>query len=474
MHFDGTRSARRGVVGRRTFLVAGGLGLCGWEARAGALTAPVKEAPARSTILIWLSGGASHIDTWDMKPDAPAEFRGEFKPVATTAPGVNLCEHLPMLAQQAHHLAVVRSLGHYGRGTGDHHAGYYYNLTGHAPDSSFPALLNDRTPLETDWPFIGSVVAAGRPRVADLPSVVTLPQKPGAPRYTRPGQFSARLGTEYDPVYVIGRRDKPTEFALPSLSLDGDVSAARLAARRGLLGAVDDAVRTFEKSRAVEAFDSKQRRAFELLGSARARSAFDLSGESEIVRARYGSTVNGMSMLLARRLVEAGVPFVSVFWSEDPDLDALCKSAGGWDTHGSNFACLKDRLLPEFDRCFSALLEDLNARGLLDQTLVTVNSEMGRTPRIGDVRSGGAKGAGRDHWTSCMSVLFAGGGIQGGQTYGTSDRVAAYPADHPVGPEDVALTVAHAMGVADGEVKDREGRPFALLPQDGKPILALF
>jgi hypothetical protein len=463
-------------VRRRTFLVAGGLGLCGLGAGAvpaAPAPAPAGRAKAKSTILFWLSGGASHLDMWDMKPEAPAEFRGEFRPVETSAPGLRLCEHLPLLSRQAHHVAVVNSLGHFGRGTGDHHAGYYYNLTGREPDPSFNALLNARTPRATDWPFLGSVVAASRPPRADLPSLVTLPQKPGAPAFTRPGQFSARLGLDFDPVYVLGSRERPAQFSLPALSLQGDVSVDRLVSRRGLLGTVDEAVRSLDRARVVRDFDGQQRRAFDLLASGRSKAAFDLSTEPERVRERYGRTVNGMSLLLARRLVEAGVPFVSVFWMEDPALDKVCKSAGGWDTHGSNFYCLRERLLPEFDRAFSALVEDLHARGMLDETLVLVNSEMGRKPRVGDVRSGGAQGAGRDHWTNCMSVLFAGGGVRGGQVYGSSDRVGAYPADHPVSPEDVALTVFHAMGVPQREALDREGRPFPLLP-DGAPILGLF
>src|SRR5437764_13029983 len=185
---------------RRTFVVAGGLGLLG-----GSLApAATRKRIARSAILIWLSGGASHIDTWDMKPDAPVEYRGEFRPVATSAPGVRLCEHLPRLARQAHHLAVVRSLGHYGRGTGDHHAGYYYNLTGREPDPTFRQLLNNRKPLASDWPFLGSVVGYKRPLHPSLPQIVALPQKPGFPSYTRPGQFAARLGMEHDAAYVLG------------------------------------------------------------------------------------------------------------------------------------------------------------------------------------------------------------------------------------------------------------------------------
>jgi len=463
------------LLSRRTFLVAGGLGLGGLCAPGPVPAAgpPEGGGKARSTILIWLSGGVSHIDTWDLKPEAPVEFRGEFRPIATSAPGIRLCEHLPGLATQAHHLAVVNSLGHFGRGTGDHHAGYYYNLTGHAPDPSFRALLNDRKPMPGDWPFLGSVVASRRPTHPYLPQLITLPQKPGAPQYTRPGQFSARLGLQYDPVYVHGTLDKPLDFALPTLSLQGDVTVDRLQSRRGLLTAIDESIRTFERSGPIRDYSGQQQRAFSLLTSARSKAAFEVAQEPPAVRARYGATLNGMSMLLARRLVEAGVPFVSVFWMEDPALDKLCKSGGGWDTHGNNFGCLRDRLLPEFDRSFSALLGDLHDRGTLDQTLVLVNSEMGRQPRVGDPRSGGASGAGRDHWTNCMSVLLAGGGIKGGQTYGSSDKFAAFPADHPVAPEDIAKTVYHAMGIGDLETVDREGRPSSLL-EEGAPLKALF
>ena len=210
-----------------------------------------------------------------------------------------------------------------------------------------------------------------------------------------------------------------------------------------------------------------------LLTSARSKAAFHIAQEPPAVRDRYGATINGTSILLARRLVEAGVPCVSVFWMEDPALDKPCKSGGGWDTHGDNFGCLRDRLLPEFDRSFSALLSDLHDRGTLDETLVLVNSEMGRQPRVGDRRSGGVSGAGRDHWTHCMSALLAGGGIRGGQTYGSSDKIAAFPADCPVGPEDIAKTVYYAMGIEDLETVDREGRPSNLL-EAGAPLKAIF
>jgi len=468
MHYG--HSTIRAALTRRVFLAAGGLGFAGLHAptlasAAKTTPAPARRQPAQSTILIWLSGGASHIDMWDLKPNAPKEYRGEFQPIATSAPGVRLCEHLPLLARQAHHLALVNSLGHYGRGTGDHHAGYYYNLTGHAPDPSFRQLLNNRKPYPSDWPFLGSVVMSKRPPHPYLPSLISLPHKPGFPEYTRPGQFAARLGLEYDASYVYGSLAKPLEFVAPVLTLEGDVDARRLQSRRHLLTTLDAAARSAEGFGPVRTFGRQQEKAFSLLASSQTKGAFDVSKEPPAVRDRYGPTVNGTSMLMARRLVEAGVPFISVFWMEDPKLAGPCKSGGGWDTHGSNFSCLRQHLLPEFDRCFSALLADLHERGLLRRTLVLVNSEMGRQPKVGDPRSGGPGGAGRDHWTHCMTAVLAGGGVRGGQTYGASDKVAAYPADRPVAPEDIAKTLYHVMGVDDLEAIDREGRPFNLLPE---------
>jgi uncharacterized protein (DUF1501 family) len=257
------------------------------------------------------------------------------------------------------------------------------------------------------------------------------------------------------------------------LALRGDVSPDRLEARHDLLQALDAARRCVDESAPVQDFTTNQQRAFTLLASQQTQAAFDLRREPPAVQARYGPGINAMSMLLARRLVEAGVPFVTVFWKGDPALDTLCRSGGGWDTHGNNFNCLRDHLLPEFDRPFAALLDDLHQRGLLEQTVVLVSSEMGRKPRIGDPRSGGANGAGRDHWTACMSVLLAGGGIRGGQVFGASDRRAEYPLDNPVAPEHIAHTVFHAMAIDDLTTTDRQGRPFHLL-EEGRPLTELF
>ncbi|QDV22296.1 DUF1501 domain-containing protein [Aureliella helgolandensis] len=465
---------------RRAFLVASASGFAGLQfglpqqiARAAdAHAAPSSGGKAKSVILFFLCGGASHIDTWDMKPDAPVEYRGPFASRATSAPEIRLCEHLPQLAKQAHHLAIIRSVCST-VSTNDHHAGYYYNLTGHAPDSTFLSLGNDRRPYSDDWPYIGSVVGARRPQRDGLPNALTLPHMPSAPPYTRPGQFAARLGVEFDPLYIQAARSEPLKFQAPSLVLSGDVTPDQLLSRQRLLEALDGARRQFEKSAAEQLWEQHQQRTLDLLLSSNTTKVFDIASEPKAVRERYGQSVNATSLLMARRLVEAEVPFITVFWKEDEALKNQCKSAGGWDTHGNNFECLKNHLLPEFDQAFSGLVEDLGDKNLLDQTLLLVTSEMGRTPKIGDPRSGGTSGAGRDHWTHCMSVLMAGGGIQGGRTWGASDRFGEYPAEQPLTPADIAKTVYHAAGIDDLRATDGQGRPYNLL-DEGQAITGLF
>jgi hypothetical protein len=462
-------------VHRRQFLVASTLGFAGLakaeaDRAEAATTLPPGRGTATSTILIWLSGGPSHIDLWDMKPEAPAEVRGAFRPVATSAPEIRFCEHLPHLARQAQRLALVRSLGQRGRGPNDHHPGYYYHLTGHPAGPVFP---NSRTPLPSDWPFIGSVVAAKRPPQSTLPPLIWLPARPEDPR---PGTIAARLGPQHDPLLVQGRHAAPLEFHVPALTLEGDVTVARLNDRRELLATLDAAQMDFERHTPVRNYQPLQQKAFALLSSAGTKTAFDVSHEPESVRRQYGETVNAMSMLMARRLVEAGVPFVTVYWYHDYEQDKRRGCLGGaWDTHWKNFSCLKDYLLPRFDQPFAALLGDLHERGLLEQTLVVVTSEMGRTPKLGDPRSGGIGAAepGRDHWTYCQTAILAGGGIRGGQVYGSSDKFAAYPADKPVGPEHIAHTVYHAMGIRDLVAYDNQNRPYHLL-EEGEPLTTLF
>lgn len=408
-----------------------------------------------------------------MKPDSPSAYRGPFDPIKTTAPGMLLCEHLPLTAKQGRHLAVVQGVTDGGRATGDHHAGYYYNLTGHAPDMTFRTQGNDRRPYRDDWPFMGSVVGSRRPQHPSLPNVITLPHKPSRAPYTRPGQFAARLGVEHDPFYLMGDAKNATTFHAPTLSLQGGITKGRINQRKSILAAMNQVRRELDQSQDIQSLSIQQKKAFDLLASSSTTNAFDLSEESDNTRKRYGESINATSLLMARRLVEAGVPFVTVFWKENEKIKSKCKSAGGWDTHGNNFDCLKNYLLPEFDQAYSALIEDLAKRDLFDDTLVLVSSEMGRKPKIGDPRSGGTSGAGRDHWTACMSVLMAGGGIRGGQVYGATDKHAEYPANQPIGPEDVTRTVYHAMGIDDLTMSDTKGQPVNLI-EAGKPLLKLF
>lgn len=467
-------------VSRRSALVASGTALAGLPFATGQDLAVAAEAGAattngraRSTILFFLCGGASHIDTWDMKPEAPSEIRGEFHPIATSAPGVRLCEHLPQVARQAHHLAVINSVD--GTDPTNSHLAYYYHLTGHTLDPSFVTLGGNRRQQRDDWPFMGSVVASKCGPRSTLPNAISFPWIPEGPPDIRAGQFAGRLGVEHDPMYVLGSLDRPLEFHAPALSLDASMTADRISDRRSLLTHLDHSRRELESFAAARTWLRHQERAFSLLTSSATSRAFDLFREPAALRARYGETVNGMCLLLARRLVEANVPFITVYWM--PDKQAAernkCASAGGWDTHGNNFHCLKEMLLPEFDRAFSALLEDLADRGLIDSTLVLVTSEMGRQPKIGDTRTGGASGAGRDHWTYCLTDLMAGGGIRGGRTYGASDRHAALPSEHRVTPADIAKTVYQAMGVNDLMTVDNQNRPYNLL-DEGEPIEALF
>jgi Protein of unknown function (DUF1501) len=414
---------------------------------------------AKSCIFIFLFGGPSQLDTFDMKPDAPAEYRGEFRSVQTPVAGIRLCEHLPRTARQACHLALVRSLTMTGLSIGDHHADTYYVLTGRKPDRSFFVEGINRPPRPGDWPSIGSVVAWRRPQ-PKLPALVQLPTRSGeVTGYVNPGQFSGLLGPAHEAVVVRGELDKPRHLSAPAFELPSDVPAERLGGRRDLLKRVDVWRRSVEKT---GDHDVHRRRALELLTSASARRAFDVGKEPAAVRDRYGDDVNGQSFLMARRLVEAGVPFVCVHW-----LGRRFGAGLSWDTHSDNFGQLKNVLLPAFDAAFSALLDDLSQRGLLDETLVVVAAEMGRTPRVGDPRTASKAAPGRDHWIHCQTALFAGGGIRGGQVYGSSDKVAGYPASDPVRPERIAATVYQAMGIPSRELifTDRENRPHHLVEE---------
>lgn len=471
--------ARR--VSRKKFLTASATALAGLSGHPTVVSRVSEEAVsietrngrARSTILFFLCGGASQIDTWDMKPSAPAEIRGEFQPILTSAPEIQLCEHLPLTARQAHHLAVIRSVD--GTDPTNSHLGYYRQLTGHELDPATIRVPAERRQQLDDWPFIGSVVSAKLPRKSGLPGAISYPWIPEGPPDIRAGQFAGKLGIEHDPLYLFANPQSPMHFQAPALTLDEQTTVEKLLNRRVLLDELGETRRRIDAHQHAELWQQQHDRAFSLLTSLAAADAFDLTKEPESLRHRYGMTINGMGLLLARRLVEAGVPFITVYWMPDKARaeELRCSSAGGWDTHGNNFQCLREMLLPEFDRGFSALLEDLSDRGLLETTLVLVTSEMGRQPRIGDPRSGGVTGAGRDHWTYCMTDLLAGGGIRGGQVFGSSDRYGEYPLEKRVTPADIAKTIYHSMGIRDLSAVDKQNRPWNI-QEDGRPLLELF
>lgn len=454
---------------RRDILQVGALGSLGLTLPSvlGAREIQAKDPPTRradACILVYLFGGPSHIDTFDMKPDAPSDFRGEFAPIASNVPGISLCEHFPALAKQTDQFTVIRSMNHLHP---RHGYGLYYMFTGrpHArPDLDAP-------PTPDDFPNVGSVVAKVRgPRTA-FPPAVTLP------RWNRfldvpndyAGETAGFLGHTYDP-WLIKAEPNSTEFEVSGIDLPENVSLGRLGERRQLLESLDRQVAHLGQSAQAEQYDSLYRQAFALVTSPKARAAFRLEQEKAALRDRYGRHPFGQGLLLARRLVEAGTCLVTVNWHND---GSDVKSPF-WDTHKDNFNTLKKRLIPPVDQGLSALLADLASRGLLERTLVVVMGEFGRTPKIGRVVMNAAtNSSGRDHWPHAYSVLMAGGGVRGGQVYGASDKRAAYVTDDPVSPPDLVATILWALGIDPaGTITDRLGRPHRL--SEGQPVVGIF
>jgi hypothetical protein len=458
-------------MGRREFLRAGSLSLLGLGlpeflgTRAGLAgrAAPGAAAPppkARACILLFMWGGPAQQDTWDPKPDAPAEYRGEFKPIATNVPGIQVCEHLPRLARRADQLAIIRSMTH---GEVDHTTATHFLLTGREQPRR-------GAPRAEDWPSYGGVLAKlGRGRGPLPPFVTLMPKVPdGAPRFVEEshGQGAGWLGPVYDPLR-IDADPAGANYHVADFNLHADVPLARSNRRQALLRDLDRQVRTLGRDVEAAAMAAQYERAFALLAARDVAGAFDLSREDPRTRERYGMNVHGQSVLQARRLVEAGVPLVTVFWQND----GITNVSVYWDTHNRNFLDLKTRLCPAADQAFAALLDDLGQRGLLDETLVVWSGEMGRTPRVGQSVVGGAGAGhdGRDHWATVFTTVLAGGGIRGGTVHGASDRYAAHPARQPTPPADLAATVYHCLGVDPRlQLYDRLGRPTTLCK--GTPI----
>jgi uncharacterized protein (DUF1501 family) len=389
-----------------------------------------------------------------LKPDAPVEYRGEFKPIQTNVNGIQICEHLPRLARHADKLALIRSLTH---GDVDHTTATHFLLTGR----EVPARGK---PLANDWPGYGSVLARlGRGRGPLPPFVSMMPRVPnGAPRFVEEshGQGAGWLGGLYNPLRIDADASQP-DYRVGDFSLHADVPRQRTNRRQALLRNLEGQRRALAKQPQLLAMGAHYQRAFSLLASPQVTRAFDLSRESPRVRDRYGMNIHGQAVLQARRLVEAGVPLVTVFWQND----GITNVSVYWDTHNRNFIDLKTRLCPATDQAFSALLDDLEQRGMLDETLVVWTGEMGRTPRVGQSVPGGAGAGrdGRDHWGRVFTAVLAGGGIRGGVVHGASDRYAAFPAHSPTPPADLAATIYHLLGVDPRtQILDRLSRPYTL------------
>ena len=451
-----------GQYDRRELLRVGGLSLFGGMTLPGLLhaadTGKARDGSARSVILLNLLGGPSHQDMFDLKPNAPTEIRGEFKPIETSLPGLQICELLPNTARLMHRASLIRTITH------------TYNA--HNPLAMMTGFANGEnaqlTADRSDPPDIGAICQYLGMGSDDTPCAVCLPCYPGwgesgqYPGIRRPGPYGGYLGSQYDPMFSLcqptfEKKDHPGPYnpamplgepMMPSLDSLLDMSSGRLDRRRSLLEQIDSRFKTLTTSRAVDRMDKFQQRAFTMLSSSKARDAFDLSCEDDTLRDRYGRNLYGSSLIVARRLVEAGVPFVSVH------QEIFGRNGHSYDMHENNFDMLREFNLPLLDTLFPALVEDLEARGLLESTLVIVMGEMGRSPKVN------AK-AGRDHWPQCGFSLMIGGGVRQGMVFGTTDKHAAYPESHPVSPGDVVATIYHLLGID----------PHITIPQlNGRPV----
>ena len=457
---------REGGLGRREVLRVGALGIglglpALLSARASASAArgaPAGFGAAKSCILLYLVGGPPQHETWDPKPEASVDIRGPFAAIPTTTDGLQVGELMPLLARQAARYSVIRSVvtnvnAHTGSG--------YWMLTGH------PHLNRDgesTPPAPDDWPHLGAVVRRTLPGRRHLPAAITIPEAlKNNPGIVVAGQNSGFLPEEYSPLRLECDPSAP-DFEVPGLTPLRELPLSRLGRRNNLLARVNGPLDRAVSDAALSRQDTIFQQAFDLLTSADTRRAFDLGSETRAVRESYGSHKFGQSCLLARRLVEAGARLVTVNWPREPgDL-----SVGNplWDTHSDNAGRLKNNLMPPMDRAVSALLDDLDARGLLDETLVVWMGEFGRTPKFNP-------GGGRDHWGQVFSMMLAGGGVRGGRVYGESDAQGAFPKSDAVTPEQVHATIHHCLGIPPGtEIRDRLGRPFPLV--EGEPLAALF
>lgn len=462
-------------VTRRDLLRVAGAGLFGTSVShllASEEAGEVVHARAKSVIFLFLFGGPSQLESFDMKPEAPTQIRGPFQPIACRSPGLLISEHLPRLAACSDQFAVIRTMTH----TQNDHNACHIIQTGHAmpPAERGSARVNA---AEVDWPAYGSVVEyldrLNAPATRDFPSYVYLPNRLGHIQgYDRSGQYAGWLGRSYnalatkvakrdatDNPYFRNCTDEELTFRIEGVESHADVTLDRLSRRTSLLDQFDQARRTLDRSRSVTEFDRLRLKALDLVTSEKMRAAFDLRRESPELRDRYGRNLFGQSVLMGRRMIEAGARFVTVLWDTTDGYS--------WDSHVQSND-LKNHLLPGLDQSLSALLEDLGHRGMLDETLIVCLGEMGRTPKPDTAQYG------RGHWSFSFPALLAGAGIRGGTVYGKSDKDAAFPHDKPVKPENLAATIFHALGISpDTRLVDQFGRPVPVM-EGGQPITELF
>lgn len=476
---------------RRTAIQAGAVGLLGMGANhldalravAASKSASGVGGTAKSCIYIFLSGGLAQHESFDLKPDAPAEVRGEFNPIATSSPGVQISEHLPGLAKRSQHWSVCRSLTH---PTNGHTLGHYFMLTGRSEAS--PGFSGDRVTSATDWPSIASIVGDVVPaRNDNLPPAIVLPERlvhwSGG---VIPGAYGGLMGRNRDPFFIEAspygdpmwrgaypeytfpnQGKKPPQhpdervYQAPNLKIEEGMGGSRFTNRLKLLASIDQQRAQLERSADVQSYDAQRQRVISMLADQKVRRAFDVTNADAKTQERYGANSFGWSLLMAYRLVEAGVNLVQVNLGNNET----------WDTHGDAFPRLKDKLFPPTDRALCALLDDLQSNGLLDETLIVMAGEFGRTPKLSTLTDS-FTGPGRDHWGGVQSVFFAGGGVKGGTVIGSSDKLGAYPDSDPQKPESMAATIYHALGIpATAAWYDESDRPHHIY--HGQPISGL-
>lgn len=452
-------------MNRRHALKLGGLGLLGMnlpgllKAESLAKGGTTLKPRIKSLILLFQYGGPSHVDMFDMKPDAPEEIRGPYKPISSSADGIQVSERLPKTAKIMDKVTLIRSMHHT---MNNHNSAGYYALTGSAP------LVDDqrlRDSLDL-YPAYGSVIDKLAPNQGEFPTFISYPHVIADGSVT-PGQHASFLGKQHDPLFF--KEDPNSQnFSLPELTLPSDLSYERLVNRRELQQLIDRQTRLIDRSAEAAGFDEYYDKALAMISSDRLRKAFDLSKEAPEIRDAYGRTTYGQSCLLARRLVEHGAKFVTVYFSQS--IGGQSTTSGGWDTHGFNntrmFPIIEDYHLPITEQTLPTLINDMDARGLLKETLVVWMGEFGRTPKINE-------NASRDHWPKCYTTLLAGAGVKKGFVYGASDREGMYPVENPVRPDDLAATMYHLFGIdPQTHVYDPNDRPLPIA--NGTPLTGIY